>query len=358
MKKFFFLGFIALTISACNPDKNETPSGAYSTGVFITNEGNYGAGNGSLSFYNPQTGVVANDIYPSALGDVVQSMSVFDNNAYIVVNNSNTVQVAEANTMTSKGVITGFELPRYFQGVSTTKGYVSQWGNSGSSGNIAVVDLVSKSITSTISVGNGPEAMFKDASDIFVACSGGFGSDNKVSVINSNDNSVSQTITVGDNPYAFSNNPQTWVLYVLCHGKKVYNSDYTLNVAASTAASIWAIDMSNNNTASLVYTFPDIATYPSSMATNSTSTGFYFIADGQVHFFDTTGDALPMQPRMVISRNFYALGYDQTNNVLYTSDAGDYASEGYIYRYNVSTNYPVIDSFRAGIIPGNFCFKN
>lgn len=358
MKKLFFLGFIALTFGACNPDKNDTPSGAYASGVFITNEGNYLAGNGSLSFYNPQTGVVANDIYPSPLGDVVQSMSVFDNNAYIVVNNSNVVQVAEANTMTAKGAITGFELPRYFQGISTTKGYVSQWGEDGYAGNVAVVDLASKTITSTISVGNGPEALFKDADDIFVACSGGFGSDNRVSVINSTNNTVSQTITVGDNPVAFSNSPQLWQLYVLCRGKKIYNADYTLNIAASTAASIWKIDMSNNNTPSLVYTFTDVAISPSALATNASGSGFYFVADGSIKFFDTTGDIVPMEPRTVINRNFYALGYDKTNNILYASDIRDYASEGYVHRYNANTNHTAIDSFQVGIIPGNFCFKN
>lgn len=354
MKKLFFLGFVALTFSACNSDKNDTPSGAYASGVFITNEGNYGAGNGSLSFFNPQTRTVANNIYPTVLGDVVQSMSVFDNNAYIVVNNSNVVQVAEANTMTVKGAISGFELPRYFQGISTTKGYVTQWGANGSSGNVAVVDLAGKTITSTISVGNGPEALFKDADDVFVACSGGYNSDNRISVINSTNNTVSQTITVGDGPIAFSNNPQTWSLYVLCRGKKVYDSN-GLNSAASTAGSIWKIDMSNNNAASLIYTFPGVETIPAALATNASNTGFYFTASGKVYFFDTTTNAAPS---IVINRDFYSLGYDKTNNVLYAADAGNYSSEGYVYRYNSTNNYTVIDSFQVGIIPGNFCFKN
>ena len=53
--------------------------------------------------------------------------------------------------------------------------------------------------------------------------------------------------------------------------------------------------------------------------------------------------------------NFYGLGIDPATNEIYVSDAIDYVQKGVIYRYQ--SNGTLINTFRAGITPGDFYFK-
>ncbi len=52
---------------------------------------------------------------------------------------------------------------------------------------------------------------------------------------------------------------------------------------------------------------------------------------------------------------FYGLGVDPETSEIYVSDAGDYVQRGMVFRYRPD-GFP-LDTFQAGIIPGNFCFK-
>ena len=76
------IGMFALAItvlSSCKKDNIDEiyVAGNYEDGYFVTNEGNFGTGNGSISFVD-EYGAVENDVFASinsfALGDVVQSM--------------------------------------------------------------------------------------------------------------------------------------------------------------------------------------------------------------------------------------------------------------------------------------------
>ena len=103
-------------------------------GLFITNEGNFQYGNASLSYYNPTTKTVENEVFYRAnamkLGDVAQSMTIHNNTGWIVVNNSHVVFAIDTQTFKETGRITNLTSPRYIHFVSDEKAYVTQlWDN-------------------------------------------------------------------------------------------------------------------------------------------------------------------------------------------------------------------------------------
>ena len=71
-----------LLISCQNDSINPNiPIGLYDNGYFVTNEGNFGTGNGSVSFID-ESGLVSNNVFEQtnsfSLGDVVQYMQIIN----------------------------------------------------------------------------------------------------------------------------------------------------------------------------------------------------------------------------------------------------------------------------------------
>ena len=113
---------------------NEESFEAASSGLFITNEGNFQYGNASLSFYDPATRTIENEVFYRAngmkLGDVAQSMIVHNGVGWVVVNNSHVVFAIDLNTFREVGRITNLTSPRYMHFVSDEKAYITQiWDN-------------------------------------------------------------------------------------------------------------------------------------------------------------------------------------------------------------------------------------
>ena len=86
-------------------------------GLFICNEGNFQYGNATLSYYDPSTKIVQNEVFYRSnamkLGDVAQSMIIRDGIGWVVVNNSHVVFAIDINTFKEVGRITNLTSPRY-----------------------------------------------------------------------------------------------------------------------------------------------------------------------------------------------------------------------------------------------------
>ena len=95
----------------------------FGRGVFVVNEGQFLAANASVSFIDPEADSVYNHIFFQAnqvpLGDVANSMSIWQDDAYIVVNNSGKVYRASRYDMNYKGKLTGLVSPRYIAPVDS-----------------------------------------------------------------------------------------------------------------------------------------------------------------------------------------------------------------------------------------------
>ncbi len=352
INKFFLLIGITLLFNACK--KEETPPGTYDAGTFILNEGRFNTSSGTLSFLSEDETTLSNEVFQNVndrpLGNILQSMTIFEERAYFVINNAQKVEVAEAGELLSVGSITGLDQPRYFLGIDEDKAYISQWGSTGSNGSIEIVDLSTLLVVNSIATSGGPETMILRNGKVYVAVSGGFSSDNRVLVINPTTDAVESSITVGDNPNSMQigANGDLWVL---CSGNKVYNPDFTLNEAASSAGSMHRIDLSNN---SVIWSqsFSDVSMSPSKLQATPDLNTFYFLANG-VRAFDVSSPSL--SGSALIDGFYYGLGFHPITRELYVADAVDFVSSGKVYRY--SETGTARDTLNVGIIPNGFFFK-
>ena len=347
---------LTITVAGCKKDEPKpgttttTTPGVYETGVFVTCEGPFGSGTGTVSFYNRSTGVVSNDIFQTVnsypLGNIVQSMSIYNGKGYIVVNNASKVEVVNASDFKSSASIVGLNKPRYFLGIDNTKGYVTDWGATGTDGAVRVINLSTNTISSTISVGKGAENMVKINNYVYVTCKGGYGNDSVVTVINSSTDVVSSTINVGPNPSSIQLDANG-KLWVLCGGQ--WNTAYT---ALDKTGKLVRINPSTN-TVEQTFVFSSTTSSPSDLIINVAKNNLYYTYNGSVYAHDILASSLNNSE--LIKRNFYGLGVDPTNDYIFGADAGNFSSNGWILRYN--NTGAKVDSFQVGIIPGSFFFK-
>jgi len=358
MKKLFLVGLLFLIISiyflGCdkNPasidDSNAPPQPAL-VGAFIVNEGNFQKGNASLSFYNAEKKQVFNNIFKAVnntdLGDVANSMVIEDTLGYIVVNNSNKIEVISINTFKRIRTINlpAGSSPRNLVIVDGNKACVTNlFRNS-----IFVINLADGSILNEIAVGANPEGITYENGKVFVANSG-FGAGNTISVVDLAQNKEVQTIEVGDNPQ--------WVeidrsdnLIVLSAGS--YGSDYN-SPDDDTPGGLWKVNVKNMTLIdSLIL---EKGKHPSELTVSSESNKGFFIYDGGIVRFDT--DALSVTKSALVTGFFYHVRYNDVSDRLFVLDAKNFVDPGELIIYDMDGKEQ--ERYTVGIIPGFVAFYN
>ena len=322
---------------------------AQNSTVYITNEGNFGTGNGSLSIYDKTSNSVTNDVFSTVnsayLGDVVQSMEFFDGKGYVCVNGSAKIEVIDENATYIATI--AMASPRYLKQVNATKAYVTDWGING----VQVIDLTTNTVTSTIACGAGPEGIAVSNGFAYVCNVGAWGLDSTVTIINTSTDAVETTLTVGDKPNSavVDANGNVWVL---TGGYTEYDANW--NVVSETPG-VLAMINTTTNTIDVSYTFT-VGNHPEDLVINGAGDKLYY-SDGSwskaVYEFGINDSQLAVTP--IINKSFYGLGYDPISNEIYGSDAVDFTQQGWVFRY--ATTGAVVDSFQVGIIPGGFAFR-
>jgi len=315
----------------------------YENGLLVTNQGPFNSGFGTVSFLNSVFTTTDNDIYQDVngdnLGNIVQSIGFTDNNAYVVANVSNRITVVDRFTFEESARIeTGLENPRYFVAVNGV-GYVSNWGDPfvTTDDYIAIIDLSTNTITGTIPVGEGPERMIFNGQNIYVALRGGFGVNNQVVVIDPNSNTVDTVITVGDVPdsMAFNENGDLWVL-------SQGSPEFTGN---ETAGQLNRID-TTTQTVLESFTY-EVTEHPSFL--NIVEDQLFYYLNSSVFQSSAVDFSIPANPEFDTPLLFNMFLPD--NRILIGCDAGDFASNGDILVYDITTG-ELLNVLEVGIVPG------
>jgi hypothetical protein len=328
-------------------DPPVTPE-SYENGIFIVNEGNFNWGNASISFINGKDYLVHSDIYQKAnsrnLGDVAESMKVFNDMGFIVVNNSNSVEVVSLKDFKSIKTITGFHSPRNIEIIDSNKAYVTNMVR-----DIDVLDLNSLTITKTIHFQDWTESMIRYNDYLYVTSVGNYATPNakrkaKIQIIRTSDDQVVDSILTGKEPLSILIDRKQ-KMWVLCTG----------GFDKFEAPSLQRIDP-ELKIVEKTFEFTKDVDSPSKLCINPSGDTLYYLNNG-VYKMAVSDLSLPTQPLIPSDGHlFYGLGINPANGNIFVSDAVDYVQNGWVYQFNQS-NGILIKAFLAGRIPGSFCFS-
>ena len=158
-----------LVISGC--EKNSSTgldNDNNSSWTFVVNEGNFGSSDGSISMIDNSGNIYHTD----AIGDVVQSLAVYENKLIVLINNSHKIKIFEIteNGLNMPGieVSTNNSSPREMVIVENMV-YFTNWNTS----DVKIFNLTTYNIDHSIPVGTSPEGIISDGNYLWVANSGG-----------------------------------------------------------------------------------------------------------------------------------------------------------------------------------------
>ncbi len=345
-----FLLFLAVASCMDYDPFDKKPFNINGNVLFITNEGNFQYGNASLSYYDMETRKVENDVFFRAngrkLGDVAQSMSIYDGNAYIVINNSGVVFVVDPRTLEVLRGISNLTSPRYVHFVSNTKAYITDLY----APIITIFNPETLQKTGTIDTKGhkSTEQMVQYGKYVFTNC---WSYDNKILVIDTETDQVVDEITVGVQPTSLviDKHNQIWT---------ITDGGYEGSPYGYEGPALYKIDAATR-IATKFYTF-EKGKRASEVVLNGKRDTLYFISE-DIWSMDVTASRVPVRPFLKSpgkNNIFYGLTVDPYTSEVYVANAIDYQQQGIIYRFIPQNGQAVpVDTFKVGIIPGAFCFN-
>jgi len=339
--KRLLLSILVVFVISCSDDEGGEPfiPSATGTNVIVLNEGNFQTANGSISVYNTATEEVNHKVFQNnnssrPLGDVVQSMVRIDDRYFVVVNNSNKIEVVNSSDFRSVGKIDGFNSPRYILPISTTKAYVSDLFED----KIYVINPQTLTISNTINTGGWTEEMVLIDKRAFVC----HVDSNQIYVFNVENDSLLGKIPTNLQPQHLEVDAEG-MIWVSCSGginqgfPALHRIDPTTMLVEETlelndnSKSIGELELNPDKT-KLIYLMEDV--FELSIHEKSLPSASKISADGRL---------------------FYGIGVDKASGEIYLSDAIDYLQRGVIYRMDSTGSG--ITTFKSGIMPGGFFFQ-
>jgi DNA-binding beta-propeller fold protein YncE len=328
---------LSAVLVSCSKEKEPDlfPGGK---GLFILNEGNYLAGNGSLSFYSSETKSIYNDLFSAknirTLGDIPTFLATDNGTGYIIVNNSGTIEKIDMETLESLGTITGLTSSPRQMVIYNGKGYVSSLYTN----NITIIDLAEFDVEGQIDIGCTSEALKLLGSTLFAAnWSGG----SKIVAVDLLTKQF-QNIVTGMEPESMVLDKYN-KLWVLCTGG--WNNEEIPQICKINTSTL-AVETT--------LSFRTNTDNPSSLTINSTGDTLYYIDEG-IRRMPISASSLPSD--VIVSPGtslFYKVAPAPWKGNFYVTDAVDYQQTGRLMVFD--KNGTLIDTENTGIIPGFMYF--
>jgi len=344
--KLFTLGLVgSFLLNSCSSDDDNisttpTEDAAYANGVFVVNEGSQSSG--TVSFLGADNTSIENNIFNTVndmdLGNFVQSMFFDENNAYIISNGSNLITVVDRNTFELVGQVdSGLNIP-YYGVIYDGKAYVSNlagFDEGGADDYVAIIDLENLEVEETIVAGFSIEEVEEDNGLIYFEGTN-FGTGNSIEVFDPSSQTFTKSITTNDGLNSFEIDGST--LFALSSSK------------------LERIDLSTDTVVSEIE-FSENLTGAKNLDIENGS--IYFTSGTSVYQLNQDADEEPTEALLSYesTSDFGAMyGFDVEDEFIYTSDAGDFASNGTVRVYTLSGEF--VNEFTAGVGPNGFYFND
>jgi len=360
-KKYWFclLIIIGLGISSCQDDPIITtpPPDLGNSGstmeLFVVNEGGFGAGNASISILDIATDVMRNNVFEKEnnflLGDIAQSIYWEGNRAFIVVNNSQKIEVVDTEDFSSIQTIGGLSSPNFIAPMKGDRFLVSELFNE----NLTIINEADGSIDGTIElVCPQPDDMsFNCGNDRLITVDDyvyignkGTGALMRTSVSGSEINPVDDVISLSGTPkdMVLDLTGTLWVL-TFDFGDSANNTLYGIDpesFSIVSEASIGAIPFASVN-----------------MTINEAGDMLYF-NEGSFSSMSIDED---WASRKTIYDNpdeigVYGFIVDEEETFLYLGDQADYASPSQVIKVDLATGLEE-NRYDVGVLPSKFYFR-
>lgn len=321
------------------PEDDFVPPEPVKGTVFVVNEGNFNSANASLTLLDVSNDKLYDDVFAPAnngrkLGDVFQSVSLFNNNAYLVVNNSQKIEVVNPVTFKSTAIINGFTSPRYMVQVDANKAYVSEYYANA----VRVVDLSLNTIIGSIAIQGNLDEMVLKNKKVYITNTK---RDYVVVISTLSDQVVDSIPTVyGSNSIKVDSAGYIWVLS---------NGDPVSGIRPALQRINPDID-SVDKKFSLDFSEVDVTR----LRMNSSGTKLYWLSR-HVYAHSIHANQVSSTPFIrSLGENYYGLGVHPYSGQLFISDAKDFVQRSSIRKYNANGGFA--GEFKAGIIAGDFYF--
>lgn len=336
-----FFGILASTLlfaSCSNDDSTDdnVPLGIYDKGVLVLNEGNFGTPNASVSYISNDF-TVLNDIFgiennDKKLGDVAQSLSFSDDKAFIVINNSNVVEVVNRYTFKSLATITeNLKNPRYSV-VLNGKLYVTN----SSSKAVTVYDAKTFTYLQTIAIGKTAEKIITANGKLYVM-NGVYGGGNTITVVNPQSDNAMSVITVENGVNSIEE--KNGFVYALCGNSdrsKLFKIDTKTDTATSFESTVIKKALNMDIDGDRIY--------------YTKGTGVYAMALNATAFSET--------PLFSVSDNSWSTfyGFNVIDGKIYSADANGFTAAGIVKIFSVTGTE--LKTVSVGIGPNSFYSNN
>jgi hypothetical protein len=321
------------------PAEDGFPGVRKGAGILISNEGGFGFNSASVDFYDRETGVYYSAIFQNEnqrpLGDVLQSISIWEEEAFLVLNNSRTIEVVGLPDFRSKGSIGPFSAPRYLSILPSGKAYLTDLY----ADQVYVLDVADRQILDSVYVGGWTEELLQWEGTIAVSKR----LDRWIYFIDPITDQLTDSTEVGFDPSALVVDAENH-LWALCSGDP-FNQE---------PGGLFRLQPGDRKVERQL-NFPDteIGGWPR-LAIDSEAETLYCIKK-DVFQIPITAASFPAASLFPAGgRIFYALGVDPEEGVILIGDAIDYQQKGLIYE--LEKTGAVRKTYSSGVIPNGFIF--
>ncbi len=307
--------------------------------IYVVNEGNFQDGNASMTRVLPSNGDVTQRVFEKwtgrPLGDVGQSITLFDEKFFIVVNNSGKIEVIGAGPQRKDvGTIDGLTSPREFLGMNPQKAYVTDLY----ADRIHIVNPSSLQVIGGIPTDGWCEAIHEKDGKVFVTNMDRA----RLDLIDPFQDAITDSLELREQPNSMveDSNGKLWVL---CDGG-----------FEEEKAALYRIDPQNFQVEE-EFIFSDITMSPSDLAISPDRSTLYYLQGG-VHRMSVQASSLPSNELIPEGQGqFYNLEVAGDQERVFVTDAKDYVQKGSLYRFQ--NDGTPIDTFETGIIPNDLHFR-